>query len=63
MFVYSMMRLLEGITIRDEAVHRDRTDDAGQSLPAHSYIWRVTVDQTSESKRELVKPASWIGSH
>jgi FlgD Ig-like domain len=34
----------------------DRTNDAGQSLPAHSYIWRVTVDQTSESKLVLVQP-------
>jgi photosystem II stability/assembly factor-like uncharacterized protein len=27
----------------------DRTNDAGQLLPAEAYIWRVTVDQTSES--------------
>ena len=34
----------------------DGTNDAGQSLPVHSYIWRVTVDQTSESKLVLVSP-------
>jgi hypothetical protein len=28
----------------------DRTDDAGQALPGGHFIWRVTVDQTSESR-------------
>lgn len=28
----------------------DRTDDAGHALPPGYFIWRVTVDQTSESR-------------
>jgi hypothetical protein len=33
----------------------DRTDDAGQLLPAGYFIWRVTVDQTSESRLVFLK--------
>jgi flagellar hook assembly protein FlgD len=28
----------------------DRTDEAGHALPPGYFIWRVTVDQTSESR-------------
>ena len=28
----------------------DRTDDAGRALPPGYFIWRVTIDQTSESR-------------
>ena len=28
----------------------DRTDDVSQTLPAGYFIWRVTIDQTSESR-------------
>jgi photosystem II stability/assembly factor-like uncharacterized protein len=33
----------------------DRTDDAGQILPAGYFIWRVTIDQTSESRLVRLK--------
>lgn len=33
----------------------DRTDDAGQILPAGYFIWRVTIDQTSESRLMRLK--------
>jgi photosystem II stability/assembly factor-like uncharacterized protein len=33
----------------------DRTDDAGQPLPPGYFIWRVTVDETSESRLVQVK--------
>jgi photosystem II stability/assembly factor-like uncharacterized protein len=33
----------------------DRTDDAGQLLPSGYFIWRVTVDQTSESRLVFLK--------
>jgi flagellar hook assembly protein FlgD len=33
----------------------DRTDDAGQALAPGYFIWRVTVDQTSESRFVLTK--------
>lgn len=33
----------------------DRTDDVGQTLPAGYFIWRVTIDQTSESRLVRVK--------
>jgi photosystem II stability/assembly factor-like uncharacterized protein len=33
----------------------DRIDDAGQLLPAGYVIWRVTVDQTSESRLVFLK--------
>jgi hypothetical protein len=33
----------------------DRTNDAGQILPAGYFIWRVTIDQTSESRLVRLK--------
>jgi photosystem II stability/assembly factor-like uncharacterized protein len=33
----------------------DRTDDAGHVLPPGYFIWRVTVDQTSESRLVLLR--------
>ena len=33
----------------------DRTDDAGRALPPGYFIWRVTVDQTSESRLVLLQ--------
>ena len=33
----------------------DRTDDAGRALPPGYFIWRVTVDQTSESRLVLLR--------
>jgi hypothetical protein len=33
----------------------DRTDDAGHALPPGYFIWRVTVDQTSESRLVLLR--------
>jgi hypothetical protein len=33
----------------------DRTDDVSQTLPAGYFIWRVTIDQTSESRLVRVK--------
>lgn len=33
----------------------NRTDDAGKALPPGYFIWRVTIDQTSESRLVLLK--------
>jgi flagellar hook assembly protein FlgD len=33
----------------------DRTDGAGHALPPGYFIWRVTVDQTSESRLVLLQ--------
>jgi hypothetical protein len=37
------------------AVTWDRTDDAAQPLGAGSFIWRVTIDRSSESRIVTVR--------